>query len=78
MKTTVDIPEQMLQEAMSHAKSSTKRDAVIAALEDFNRRHRQAEMVKYLGTFKDFITPQELTRARAERGDRHEKQRRGK
>jgi Arc/MetJ family transcription regulator len=78
MKTTVDIPDELLKQAMLYSKSSTKREAVLAALEEYNRRNRQAEMVKYLGTFKDFMTSEELLASRQEREVRHEKQRRGK
>jgi len=38
---------------MRFAKAKTKREAVVAALEEFNRRHRMAELVKYSGTFGD-------------------------
>jgi hypothetical protein len=40
---------------------------VITALAEYNQRHGQAELIKYLGTFKDFITPEELQRSRTER-----------
>jgi len=71
MKTTVDIPDEILEEAMRHSGASSKRDAVVAALEDFNRRHRLNKARKFLGTFKDFITPQELRSARDSRRVRH-------
>lgn len=53
MKTTVDIPENELKEAMRFTKAKTKREAVVKALEEFNRRRRMAELVKYSGTFSD-------------------------
>jgi hypothetical protein len=53
MKVTVDIPEAELQEAMRFTKARTKREAVMRVLEDFNRRRRMAELVKYAGTFSD-------------------------
>ena len=53
MKTTIDIPESELKEAMRFTKAKTKREAVVKALEDFNRRRRMAELVKYSGTFDD-------------------------
>lgn len=53
MKTTVDIPEKELKDAMRFAKAKTKREAVVAALKEFNRRHRMAELVKYSATFAD-------------------------
>jgi hypothetical protein len=53
MKTTVDIPEEELRDAMRFTKARTKREAVVKVLADFNRRRRMAELVKYSGTFSD-------------------------
>ena len=53
MKTTIDIPEEELRDAMRFTKARTKREAVVRVLEDFNRRRRMAELVKYAGTFSD-------------------------
>ncbi len=53
MKTTVDIPENELRDAMRYTKAKTKREAVVRVLEEFNRRRRMAELVKYSGTFSD-------------------------
>ena len=50
MKTTVDIPENELQDAIRYAKAKTKREAIVTALADFNRRRRMAELVEYSGT----------------------------
>lgn len=57
MKTTLDIPENILNEAMRAAGAKTKREAVLRALEEFNRRNRLKRLVKRLGrseTFMDF------------------------
>ena len=70
MKTTVDIPEKLLKDAMQYSGATTKRDAVLAALEEYNRRHQQASLIKYLGTLKDFITPEELAEVRGRREKR--------
>ena len=53
MKTTVDIPDNELKDAMRFTKAKTKREAIVTALEEFNRRRRMAELVKYAGTFSD-------------------------
>ena len=50
MKTTIDIPEAELREAMEYLGAKTKRDAVVAALAEFNRRHRMAALVRLSGT----------------------------
>ncbi|OFW42676.1 MAG: hypothetical protein A3J29_10315 [Acidobacteria bacterium RIFCSPLOWO2_12_FULL_67_14b] len=61
MKTTVDIPENELKDAMRFTKARTKREAVVKVLEEFNRRRRMAELVKYSGSFSDrFPTNEEI------------------
>ena len=50
MKTTVDIPDADLKEAMRFLHAKTKREAVVTALQDFNRRHRMAQLVRFSGT----------------------------
>lgn len=64
MKTTVDIPEDELKDAIKFTKAKTKREAIVGAVADFNRRMRMAELVQYAGTCPDLITPQELQAAR--------------
>lgn len=64
MKTTVDIPDKMLKEMMRNARTETKREAILMAIEDFNRKYRQRELIKYLGTFKNFMTREELMKMR--------------
>jgi hypothetical protein len=61
MKTTIDIPENELRDAMRFTRATTKRQAVVKVLEEFNRRRRMAELVKYAGTFSDgFPTNNEI------------------
>ena len=64
MKTTVDLPEDELAEAMKHAKAKTKTEAVARAVADFNQRHRMAALTRHFGTFKDFMTQADLKRMR--------------
>jgi cytochrome c553 len=64
MKTTVDIPENELMEAMKHTKAKTKTEAVSRAVAEFNRRERMAALTRHLGTFKDFMTQADLKRMR--------------
>jgi Arc/MetJ family transcription regulator len=64
MKTTVDIPEAMLAEAIRNSRAKSKRDAVLAAVKDFNRRHRMASLTRHLGTCKKLMTAKELSRMR--------------
>jgi Arc/MetJ family transcription regulator len=60
MKTTIDIPEKELEEAMRFTGAKTKREAVVRALEEFNRRRRVAELVKHFGTFRSLATNEQI------------------
>lgn len=64
MKTTIDIPEQELADAIRFTKARTKREAVVIALTEFNRRRRMSELVKYAGTGENMMTPEELQQMR--------------
>ena len=64
MKTTVDIPKNELEDAIRFTQAKTKREAIVGAIADFNRRMRMAELVQYAGTCPNLITPQELQAAR--------------
>ena len=67
MKTTIDIPDKELKEAIRHTGAKTKRDAVVYALKDFNKRRRLAELSKILGTFEDFMNQDDLKIMREDR-----------
>ena len=56
MKTTVDIPDKELADAMKFSHAKTKREAIVTAITDFNHRKRLAALTKNLGTF-DSILP---------------------
>ena len=60
MKTTIDIPEKLLRSVVKHTKAATKREAVLTALEDFDRRRRLRELSQMLGTSETFMTHEEL------------------
>jgi len=66
MKTTVDIPEEALAEAMRHSGAKTKREAVVTAIEEYNRRRRLARLAQDLGSFDGFLSRQELDDLRSE------------
>ena len=54
MKTTVDIPEEELREAL------------VAALVEFNRRRRLRRLTESFGTLEGLMTREELGRMREE------------
>ena len=64
MKTTIDIPEKELRDAMRYTGARNKREAVVTALIDFNRRQRLQRLTEQFGTFDDFMAPEELRRMR--------------
>ncbi|HEY3566561.1 MAG TPA: type II toxin-antitoxin system VapB family antitoxin [Thermoanaerobaculia bacterium] len=66
MKTTIDIPEKELQDAMELTGARSKREAVVTALAEFNRRRRLELLVEKFGTFDGFMTQEELRRMREE------------
>jgi len=64
MKTTVDIPDQELFDAIRYSKARSKREAVVIAIQEFNRRSRMAELLKYAGTCDNLITAEMLQNQR--------------
>ena len=67
MKTTVDIPENELSDAIRFTGAKTKREAVVTAISEFNRRRRMAELADYAGTCPDLLTVDELREQRRRR-----------
>jgi len=61
VKTTIDNPESVLQEALRHTRARTKREAILTAVERFNKLKRlEALNARIRGQFRDFMTPAEL------------------
>lgn len=59
MKTTIDIPEKALADAMRFTGAKTKREAVVKALEEYNRLHRVNDLIASFGTW-DIATNDEI------------------
>jgi len=64
MKTTVDIPKELLEEAIKLTGARTKREAVVTVIADYTRRQRIAALRRHLGTCKNLMTADELRRLR--------------
>jgi Arc/MetJ family transcription regulator len=64
MKTTIDIPEDALEEVLLHTRAKTKRDAVVTAISEFNRRRRLEKLAEQLGSFDNVMPLEELLRLR--------------
>lgn len=59
MKTTIDIPDDALADAMRFTGAKTKREAVVKALEEFNRLQRVKDLVASFGTW-DIASNEEI------------------
>lgn len=51
---------------MRHAGAKTKREAVVIAIEEYNRRRRLSRLAEALGTFEGFLDRDELLAQREE------------
>jgi Arc/MetJ family transcription regulator len=60
MKTTIDIPDELLADAMKFTGAKTKRDAVVKAIESFNRLQKIECLIATAGTFSDLPSNDEL------------------
>ena len=60
MKTTIDIPDDLLADAMKFNGAKTKRDAVVKAIESFNRLQKIESLINAAGTFADLPSNDEL------------------
>ena len=60
MKTTIDIPDEDLAQLLQFTGATTKREAVVKAVQDYNRRQRLGKVADMLGTFEDFIDADQL------------------
>jgi Arc/MetJ family transcription regulator len=73
MKTTIDIPDQTLADAMRFTGAKTKREAVVKAIEAFNRQQLVKEVVASFGTW-DMATNDEIEAGDMEEIARREKE----
>jgi Arc/MetJ family transcription regulator len=65
MTTTVDIPDDVLKLAMLMTGTDSAQDAVAKALEQLIKPRDQRSLIPLLGTFDDFMTPEELEKMRS-------------
>ena len=52
---------------MKFSKAKTKREAILAALDEFNRKRRMAGLVKHFGTFTSLMSNDEIEGMELER-----------
>ena len=67
MKTTIDIPEKELRDVIKNTRAKTKREAVVAAVSEYNRRCRVEKILGFLGKMDGIMTQAELRRMREDR-----------
>jgi hypothetical protein len=60
MKTTVDVPAAEIDDLMRFTRAATKREAIVTAIAEFNRRRRMAALAEHAGQGESMITPEEL------------------
>lgn len=70
MKTTIDIPDEDLAYAMKVSKAKTKREAIVTAVKEYNRRARMAALVKYSGSFTSMMSHEEMKALEKRRSDK--------
>jgi hypothetical protein len=52
MRTTIDLPRPLVEEAMKWSHQKTKTGVIITALEDYVRKNRIQELKKFRGKVK--------------------------
>ncbi|HBM14956.1 MAG TPA: DUF2191 domain-containing protein [Lentisphaeria bacterium] len=52
MRTTLDLPEKLLEDAMKSSKCKTKTEVIKAALKNFIQQNRIKELKKFKGKIK--------------------------
>ncbi len=60
MRTTVDLPEELLDEVQRTAGTSTRREALILALEDYIRRRRMRRVALAAGSLDFDVEAREI------------------
>ena len=68
MKTTLDIPAELLEDVMRESKCSTKKDAVLLALNEYLAKQKLSKIASQFGTFSGFADPGAFEAMREERG----------
>ena len=54
----------MLEKLIENTEARTKREAILTAIEEYNRKKKIAALADVVGTFDRFMTADELERSR--------------
>lgn len=60
MKTKVELPEDVLSEAVCYSKGQSKQEIIVIALKEFSRKRKLENLLAQLGRSNTFMTPEEL------------------
>jgi len=66
MRTTIDIPAELMDRAMELSAARTKREVVTAALEEYVKELLREQLLQMLGTGFLDMTQEDLERMRAD------------
>ncbi len=67
MRITIDVPDSGREDAIRFTNARTKREALVSAIADFNRRMRRTKPVDHAGTCENLVTPEDLQAQRRRR-----------
>ena len=65
MRTTLDLPEDLVTEAMKATNIRTKTKVIITALEELIRKSKIAELKQFKGTIEDLDIDLDMLRGRS-------------
>jgi Arc/MetJ family transcription regulator len=66
MKTTIDIPEELISAVQIASNKRTKKEAITVALEEYVRVRRSEELTALLGTFEEFMDQKDFESLRGD------------
>lgn len=64
IKTSLDIPDNLLKELLNFTKAKTKGEAIITAITDYNHRHRSQQLTRFAGKLSKMMTKSDLRKMR--------------
>ncbi len=67
MKITVNIPDDELEDVVKFTGAATKREAIVTAIAEFNRRRRMAALTAHAGQAGSLMSAEGLQRLRRRR-----------
>lgn len=67
MRTTLEIDEQLVKEAMKASKAKTKKGAIVIAIKEYLRAKRREELKSMIGNYDEFdLSLEKLEKMRRE------------